>query len=92
MMNGCGPGMMGSGLNSLDLTKDQRDKIYAIHRDLREKQFALMTECTKICKPMAFETEAGRPALPNGAYRRGYSQTFQGEHHATTVSIVYRCL
>jgi Spy/CpxP family protein refolding chaperone len=34
--------MMGPELNSLDLTKDQRNKIYVIHRDLREKQFALM--------------------------------------------------
>jgi Spy/CpxP family protein refolding chaperone len=37
-----GSGMMGPGWSRLDLTKDQRNKIYAIHRDLREKQFALM--------------------------------------------------
>lgn len=42
MMGGCGPGMMGAEYSSLNLTKDQRNKIYAIHRDLRTKQFALM--------------------------------------------------
>lgn len=41
MMGGWG-GMVGPGWGHLDLTKDQRNKIYAIHRDLREKQFALM--------------------------------------------------
>jgi Spy/CpxP family protein refolding chaperone len=42
MMGGWGGGMMGPGWGALDLTKDQRNKAYAIHRDLREKQFALM--------------------------------------------------
>ena len=37
-----GAGMMGSGWGALDLSKDQRNRIYAIHRELREKQFALM--------------------------------------------------
>lgn len=37
-----GPGMMGNGWNNLDLSQDQRNKIYAIHRELRDKQFALM--------------------------------------------------
>jgi Spy/CpxP family protein refolding chaperone len=37
-----GAGMMGWGAAKLDLTKDQRGKIYTIHRELRDKQFALM--------------------------------------------------
>lgn len=37
-----GMGMMGPGWGNLNLSKDQRNRIYAIHRDLREKQFALM--------------------------------------------------
>ena len=35
-------GMMGPGWGAIGLSKDQRNRIYAIHRDLREKQFALM--------------------------------------------------
>jgi Spy/CpxP family protein refolding chaperone len=46
MMGGAGMmggwGMMGPGWSALSLTKDQSNKIYAIHRELREKQFALM--------------------------------------------------
>lgn len=47
-MGGCGamgawgPGMMGPQYGALNLTKDQQNKIYAIHRSLRDKQFALM--------------------------------------------------
>jgi Spy/CpxP family protein refolding chaperone len=41
-MGGCGPGMMGGEYGSLGLSRDQRNKIYAIHKDLRGKQFALM--------------------------------------------------
>lgn len=41
-MGGWGLGMMGGEYGSLDLTKDQRNKIYAIHKGLRGKQFALM--------------------------------------------------
>lgn len=42
MMGGWGMGMMGGEYSSLDLTKEQRNKIYAIHRECRDKQFALM--------------------------------------------------
>jgi Spy/CpxP family protein refolding chaperone len=42
MMGGWGHGMMGPGWGALDLSKDQRTRMYAIHRDLRQKQFALM--------------------------------------------------
>jgi Spy/CpxP family protein refolding chaperone len=42
MMGGAGFGMMGQGWNTLNLTKEQRNKLYAIHKDLRDKQFALM--------------------------------------------------
>lgn len=42
MMGGLGPGMMDGDYGALNLTKEQRNKIYAIHRDLRDKQFALM--------------------------------------------------
>ena len=42
MMGGWGGGMMGPGFGALDLTRDQRNKMVAIHRDLRGKQFALM--------------------------------------------------
>lgn len=41
-MGGWGVGMMGSGYGALDLTRDQQDKLHAIHRALRDKQFALM--------------------------------------------------
>jgi Spy/CpxP family protein refolding chaperone len=34
--------MMGGEYGSLGLSRDQRNKIYAIHKDLRGKQFALM--------------------------------------------------
>ncbi len=37
-----GAGMMGADWGALNLSKDQRNKIYAIHRGLRDKQFALM--------------------------------------------------
>lgn len=33
---------MGTEYGTLNLTRDQRNKIYAIHRSLREKQFGLM--------------------------------------------------
>lgn len=45
MMGGWGGGggwMGGPAWGALDLTQEQRNKIYAIQRDLREKQFALM--------------------------------------------------
>jgi Spy/CpxP family protein refolding chaperone len=42
MMGGPGLGMMGQGWNTLNLSKEQRNKIYAIHKDLRDKQLALM--------------------------------------------------
>jgi Spy/CpxP family protein refolding chaperone len=42
MMGGDGMDMMGPAYGTLDLTKDQRNRIYAIHRSLRDKQFALM--------------------------------------------------
>jgi Spy/CpxP family protein refolding chaperone len=41
-MGGWGQGMMGADYGALNLTKEQRNKIYAIHRSVREKQFALM--------------------------------------------------
>jgi Spy/CpxP family protein refolding chaperone len=43
MMGGWGPGMMmGAEYGALNLTQEQRNKVYAIHRSLRDKQFALM--------------------------------------------------
>lgn len=44
MMGGYGPGMMGGywGERMPDLTADQRSKVTAIQRELRNKQFALM--------------------------------------------------
>lgn len=41
-MGGWGQGMMGPHYGALNLTKDQQNKIYTIHRSLRDKQFALM--------------------------------------------------
>jgi Spy/CpxP family protein refolding chaperone len=37
-----GMGMMGHGFGNLDLSSDQRTRMTAIHRELRDKQFALM--------------------------------------------------
>jgi Spy/CpxP family protein refolding chaperone len=55
-MGGWGPGMMGAGYGNLDLnlTKAQSDKIYAIHRNLREKQFALMDRMHDTMQSSAF--------------------------------------
>jgi Spy/CpxP family protein refolding chaperone len=39
-----GPGMMGGWGNIPDLTADQRTKVEAIRRDLRNRQFALMDQ------------------------------------------------
>jgi Spy/CpxP family protein refolding chaperone len=46
MMGGGGAGMMGLGMwrNIPDLTQDQRSKIDAIRRDLRNRQFAIMDQ------------------------------------------------
>jgi Spy/CpxP family protein refolding chaperone len=46
MMGGAGGGMMGLGMwrNIPDLTQDQRNKIEAIRRDLRNRQFAIMDQ------------------------------------------------
>lgn len=41
-MMGCAGMMMGWDGNPANLTSDQRNKIYAIQRELRNKQFALM--------------------------------------------------
>ena len=42
MAGGMAGGMMGPGWRALDLTRDQRDRIDAVHRDLRARQSALM--------------------------------------------------
>lgn len=57
MMGGWGGGMMGPGWGNLNLTRDQRDKIYAIHRDLREKQFALMDRMHDSMRSVTFYRE-----------------------------------
>jgi Spy/CpxP family protein refolding chaperone len=68
MMGGWGGGMMGRGWGALDLTKDQRNKMYAIHRDLREKQFALMDrmhdnmESVSFYRDGKFDEQAARNA------------------------------
>jgi Spy/CpxP family protein refolding chaperone len=68
MMGGWGGGMMGRGFGSLDLSKDQRNKLYAIHRDLREKQFALMDrmhdtmESVSFYRNGSFDEQAARNA------------------------------
>jgi Spy/CpxP family protein refolding chaperone len=55
MMGGWGAmGMMGAEYGALNLTKDQSNKIYAIHRDLREKQFALMDRMHDTMQSTAF--------------------------------------
>jgi Spy/CpxP family protein refolding chaperone len=76
MMGGAGMmggwGMMGehgiTGWNRLDLSKDQRNKIYAIHRELRDKQFALMDkmhdtmQSTAVYHDGKFDEQAARRA------------------------------
>ena len=45
MMGGYGGGMMGPGpLGALDLKEDQRDKIFAIQEEARNKNFGTMTK------------------------------------------------
>lgn len=44
MMGGWGPGMMGWGGAGLKLGSEQRNKLQAIRKDLRDKQFALMDQ------------------------------------------------
>jgi Spy/CpxP family protein refolding chaperone len=67
MMGGWGGGMMmGPGFGALDLTKDQRNRMYAIHRELREKQFALVDrmhdnmESARFYRDGKFDEQAAR--------------------------------
>ena len=63
-MMGYGPGMMGMGgfgpMAALNLTEDQQDKIFAIHEQMRAKNFATMSkmrqEMFKLRKLMNAET------------------------------------
>jgi Spy/CpxP family protein refolding chaperone len=81
MMGGWGGGMMGPGWGGLDLSKDQRNKIYAIHRDLREKQFALMDrmhdsmQSVSFYKDGKFDEQAARNAY--AAAEKTHRQMFE---------------
>jgi Spy/CpxP family protein refolding chaperone len=63
-----GHGMMGLEVGKLELSKDQRNKIYAIHRELRDKQFALMDKMHDTMQAAAvyhdgkFDEQAARSA------------------------------
>lgn len=67
-MGSWGPGTMGADYGALGLTKDQRNKIYAIHKDLRGKQFALMDrmhdsmESVRYYRGGKFDEQAARNA------------------------------
>lgn len=80
-MGGWGPGMMGAGYGNLDLTKAQSDKIYAIHRNLREKQFALMDrmhdtmQSTAFYRDGKFDEQAARNAY--AAAEKVHRQMFE---------------
>lgn len=69
MMGGWGPGMMmGAEYGSLNLTQEQRNKVYAIHRSLRDKQFALMDrmhdsmQSVNVYRDGRFDEQAARNA------------------------------
>lgn len=68
MMGGSGHGMMGAEWNAVSLTKDQRNKINAIHRGLRDKQFALMDrmhdsmQAVRLYRDGKFDEQAARNA------------------------------
>lgn len=70
-MGSWGPGTMGADYGALGLTKDQRNKIYAIHKDLRGKQFALMDrmhdsmESVRYYRGGKFDEQAARNAYAN---------------------------
>jgi Spy/CpxP family protein refolding chaperone len=73
-MMGAGGGMMGLGMwrNIPDLTQDQRTKIDAIRRDLRNRQFAIMDQM--------HDQWQGATAYRNGQFdeqasRRAYDAT-----------------
>lgn len=65
-----GPGMMGPGWGAVNLTKDQRNKMYAIHRDLREKQFALMDRMHESMQSANFYRDG---KFDEGAARNAYA-------------------
>lgn len=80
-MEGCGPGMMGAQYGALNLTKDQRNKINAIHRSLRDKQIAQMDrmhdsmQSTMVYRDGKFDEQAARNAY--AAAQKDHQQMFE---------------
>ncbi|MCS0628230.1 Spy/CpxP family protein refolding chaperone [Telluria mixta] len=80
-MGDAGPGMMGADYGALDLTKEQRDRMVAIHRDLRDKQIALMDHMHDTMRSLTyyrdgkFDEQAARNAY--AAAEKNHRQMFE---------------
>jgi Spy/CpxP family protein refolding chaperone len=79
--------MMGADYNALNLTKDQRNKIYAIHRDLRGKQFAQMDrmhdsmQSAMVYRDGKFDEQAARNAYASAEkiHRQMFDNMFDAQ-------------